>query len=129
MTVHTSFHKPIAADATAQIFTEARTHNGFIDKPVPEELLRRAVELAELAPTSANQSPMRIVFVRSKEAKQRLAPTLSPGNLREDARRAGGRDRRLRPQVLRASAVPLSARRRQESGSPATPNSPPAARP
>jgi len=81
MTVHVADHRPLAADALAQIFTEARTHNGFIDKPVPEELLRRAVDLAKFAPTSANQSPLRIVFVRSKEAKQRLAPTLSAGNL------------------------------------------------
>ena len=81
MTIHVSDHKPLAADALAQLFTEARTHNGFIDKPVPEELLRRAVDIAKFAPTSANQSPLRIVFARSKEAKQRLAPTLSPGNL------------------------------------------------
>jgi 3-hydroxypropanoate dehydrogenase len=81
MTVHVPHHKLLAADAVAQIFTDARTHNGFTDKPVSEELLRRAVELAEIAPTSVNQSPMRIVFARSKEAKQRLAPALIPGNL------------------------------------------------
>lgn len=81
MTVHVPDHKHLAADAVAQLFTEARTHNGFIDKPVAEELLHRAVDLAKMAPTSANQSPMRIVFLRSKEAKDRLAPALSPGNL------------------------------------------------
>ncbi len=81
MTVHVPDHKQLAADALAQIFTEARTHNGFIDKPVPEELLHRAVDLAKMAPTAVNQSPLRIVFARSKEAKQRLAPTLAPGNL------------------------------------------------
>ncbi len=81
MTIHVPDHKQLAADALAQIFTEARTHNAFIDKPVPDELLHRAVDLMKMAPTSANQSPLRIVFARSKEAKERLAPTLSPGNL------------------------------------------------
>jgi 3-hydroxypropanoate dehydrogenase len=81
MTIHVPHHKLLAEDAVAQIFTDARTHNGFTDKPVSEELLRRAVDLAEIAPTSVNQSPMRIVFARSKEAKQRLAPALMPGNL------------------------------------------------
>ncbi len=81
MTVHVPDHKQLAADALAQIFTEARTHNAFIDKPVSDELLRRAVDLAKIGPTSVNQSPLRIVFARSTEAKQRLAPTLSPGNL------------------------------------------------
>ncbi len=81
MTIHVPHHKLLAEDAIAQIFTDARTHNGFTDKPVSDELLRRAVELAEIAPTSVNQSPMRLVFARSKEAKQRLAPALMPGNL------------------------------------------------
>jgi 3-hydroxypropanoate dehydrogenase len=81
MTVHVPHHKLLAADAVAQIFTDARTHNGFTDKPVSEELLRRAVDLAEIAPTAVNQSPLRVVFARSKEAKQRLAPALMPGNL------------------------------------------------
>ena len=81
MTIHVPDHKHLAADALAQLFTEARTHNGFIDKRVPDELLRSAVDLIKMAPTSANQSPLRVVFARSKEAKQRLAPALSPGNL------------------------------------------------
>jgi len=81
MTVHVPHHKLLAADAIAQIFTDARTHNGFTDKPVSDELLHRAVELAKIAPTSANQSPLRLVFLRSMEAKQRLAPALMPGNL------------------------------------------------
>jgi 3-hydroxypropanoate dehydrogenase len=67
--------------ALATIFTEARSANGFLPEPVPEELLRRVVDLAELGPTSANASPMRLVFVASPEAKERLRPTLSPGNV------------------------------------------------
>jgi 3-hydroxypropanoate dehydrogenase len=84
MTVHQVVEHsraPISDAALAQIFTEARTHNGFLDKPVPEELLRRAVDIAKIGPTSANQSPLRVVFVKSPEAKARLKPTLSAGNL------------------------------------------------
>jgi 3-hydroxypropanoate dehydrogenase len=81
MTAHVAEPKHVSAEALAQLFTEARTHNAFLDKPVPEELLRKAIELAKMGPTSVNQSPLRLVFLRTKEAKQRLAPTLSPGNL------------------------------------------------
>ncbi|MDB5651233.1 MAG: malonic semialdehyde reductase [Hyphomicrobiales bacterium] len=63
------------------IFREARTHNGWLDKPVSETLLREAVDLMKMAPTSANNSPVRIVFIRSPEAKERLKATLSPGNV------------------------------------------------
>jgi 3-hydroxypropanoate dehydrogenase len=81
MTVHAPRHAPLSADALAQLFTDARTHNAFLDKPAPDALLREAVELTKWAPTSANQSPLRLLFLRSKEAKQRLAPALMPGNL------------------------------------------------
>jgi 3-hydroxypropanoate dehydrogenase len=73
--------KTIDAAALAQIFTEARTHNAYLDRPVPDALLREAVEIAKMGPTSANQSPLRIVFLRSKEAKERLRPALMEGNL------------------------------------------------
>ena len=67
--------------ALDQIFSEARTHIAWLDRPVSDELLRQAVELAKMGPTSANCLPMRIVFVRSKEAKERLRPALAPGNV------------------------------------------------
>ncbi len=67
--------------ALALLFTKARTHNGWLDREVPDALLREAVDLAKWGPTSANCLPMRIVFVRSREAKARLAPSLQPGNL------------------------------------------------
>jgi 3-hydroxypropanoate dehydrogenase len=67
--------------ALNQIFREARTHIAWLDRPVSDELLRQAVELAKMGPTSANCLPMRIVFVRSKESKERLRPTLAPGNI------------------------------------------------
>ena len=81
MTIHVPDIKTIDAASVAQLFTEARTHNAFLDKPVPDELLKKAIELAKMGPTSANQSPLRVLFLRSAEAKERLRPALSPGNL------------------------------------------------
>ena len=81
MTVHVPDHKTIEAQSQAQLFTEARTHNVFRDKPVSDELLQKAIELAKMGPTSANQSPLRVLFLRSTAAKERLRPALAPGNL------------------------------------------------
>jgi len=81
MTIHVAEPKTIDSAALAQIFTEARTHNAFLNKPVSDELLQNAIELAKIGPTSANQSPMRVLFLRSHAAKERLRPALSPGNL------------------------------------------------
>ncbi|MGQ0675148.1 MAG: malonic semialdehyde reductase [Rhodospirillales bacterium] len=69
------------AKAMDLIFREAHTHNAWSDKPVPDAVLRRAYDLMKFAPTSANCSPARIVFVRSKAAKAKLGPALSEGNL------------------------------------------------
>jgi 3-hydroxypropanoate dehydrogenase len=63
-----------------QLFREARTHNTWQDRDVPDELLHRIVDLLKLGPTSANCSPARFVFVKSREAKERLKPHLSDGN-------------------------------------------------
>ena len=63
------------------LFRAARTQNGFVDKPVTDDQLRQIYELAKWGPTTQNSQPMRVVFVRSKEAKDKLAPALSPGNL------------------------------------------------
>ena len=81
MTIHIQNRQMIESASLAQLFTEARTHNAFLDKPVPDELLVKAVELARMGPTSANQSPLRVLFLRSPAAKERLRPALSPGNL------------------------------------------------
>jgi 3-hydroxypropanoate dehydrogenase len=67
--------------ALRTIFLEARTANGFLDYPVHRELLARAVELALLGPTSANGLPLRLVFVESAAAKEKLRPSLRAGNL------------------------------------------------
>jgi nitroreductase len=71
----------ISADALKQLFLDARTQNGFLDKPVTDEQLRELYDIAKMGATSMNTQPMRVLFLRSKEAKQRLAPALSPGNL------------------------------------------------
>ena len=63
-----------------QLFREARTHNAWQDRDVPDELLHQIVDLLKLGPTSANCSPARFVFVKSPEAKERLKPHLSEGN-------------------------------------------------
>ena len=64
-----------------QLFVAARTYNKWLDRPVDEALLRELYDLAKLAPTSANSQPMRLVFVRSAEAKERLKPALAPQNV------------------------------------------------
>jgi nitroreductase len=68
-------------EALEQILTQARTHNVWLPEPVSDELLVRIYDLMKWGPTSANSSPARIVFVKSKEAKEKLLPCLAPGNL------------------------------------------------
>lgn len=80
MNAHVPEPKIVDAAAIAQLFTQARTHNVFLDKPVSDDLLRQAVDLAKMGPTSANQSPMRILFLKSEAAKARLVPLMSEGN-------------------------------------------------
>lgn len=63
------------------VFLKARTHSYWLPKEVPDQILREAYDLARMGPTSANCQPMRIVFVKSKEAKERLKPALSEGNV------------------------------------------------
>jgi len=72
---------PISDEALAQIFLDARTYNGWLDKPVTDEQLRQVYDVMKWGPTSANGSPGRFVFVRSAEAKERLRPALSSGNV------------------------------------------------
>ncbi len=68
------------AAALDQLFRTARTQNAFLDKPVEDSKLQALYELAKWGPTAANGSPARFVFVKSPEAKARLAPALSEGN-------------------------------------------------
>jgi 3-hydroxypropanoate dehydrogenase len=63
-----------------QLFLEARSHNVWQPRDVPDNLLEELVDLMKMGPTSANSSPARIIFVRSAGAKERLKPFLSEGN-------------------------------------------------
>lgn len=71
---------PLSDAALSQLFTEARTRNGWTDRPVPEALLRRLYELTKFGPTALNMTPARFLFVTSPEAKARLVPLMAEGN-------------------------------------------------
>jgi nitroreductase len=62
------------------LFVTARTHNVWLDEPVPQAQLEQLYNLMKWAPTSANCSPARIVFVQSEAARAKLAACMSPGN-------------------------------------------------
>ena len=62
------------------LFREARSHNKWQDEQVSDETLRELYDLLKFGPTSANSSPARFIFIRTREGKQKLAPALSSGN-------------------------------------------------
>ncbi|MEV4431769.1 malonic semialdehyde reductase [Streptomyces sp. NPDC049555] len=72
----------LALDAAAQdlLFREAHTANTFTDEPVTDEQMQAVYDLIKLAPTAFNQSPLRVVLVRSAEARERLVPLMAEGN-------------------------------------------------
>lgn len=74
-------HIPIDEQALAQLFATARTHNAWQPREVSDAQLQAIYDAMKWAPTSANCSPARIVFVKSVDAKQKLAPALAEGNL------------------------------------------------
>ena len=71
----------IDAASLNQLFLGARTANGFTEKPVPLELLKEVYEITKFGATSMNTQPARYVFLTTPQAKARLAPALSPGNV------------------------------------------------
>ncbi len=72
-------HK-LSSEALAQLFTEARSYNGWLDREVTDEQLHAIWDLVKMAPTSANMQPARIVWVKSLEAKAQLAACVMEGN-------------------------------------------------
>ena len=70
----------LSDDALDLIFREARSMNGWLDKEVSDEQIHAIYELLKMGPTSANQQPGRFVWVKSEEAKKRLADCVSEGN-------------------------------------------------
>jgi 3-hydroxypropanoate dehydrogenase len=71
----------IDAAALDRLFLQARTQNGWLPTPVSDEQLRQIYAIMRMGPTSANSSPARLLFLRTPEAKARLLPALSPGNV------------------------------------------------
>src|SRR3954463_3399083 len=72
---------PISNDCIDTVFRHARTYNAWLPRPVTDEQIREIYDITKWGPTSANGSPGRFVFLRSKEAKERLRPALSGGNV------------------------------------------------
>lgn len=72
---------PLPNEVFDTLFLNARTHNGWLPQEVPESLLLRLYDTLRMGPTLANSTPARFVFVRSKEAKEKLKPHLSAGNV------------------------------------------------
>ncbi|MFC5718892.1 malonic semialdehyde reductase [Streptomyces gamaensis] len=72
----------LALDPAAQdlLFREARTANTFADEPVSDEQIQAIYDLVKYAPTAFNQSPLRVVLIRSEEARERLVPHMAEGN-------------------------------------------------
>ena len=66
--------------ALDQLFRTARTHNAWTDEPVSDDTLRELYDILKQGPTSANNSAGRFLFLRTREAKERLRPALSAGN-------------------------------------------------
>lgn len=73
--------KIITDEALDLLFREARTFSAWQDRDVSDALLQAVYELAKLGPTEANSNPMRVTFVKSKEAKAKLKPFLAAGNV------------------------------------------------
>ncbi len=73
---------PLPDPALDQLFRTARTHNAFSGE-VDDATLHRLYDLVRLGPTEANSCPARFVFVKSREAKDRLGPALSEGNYKK----------------------------------------------
>lgn len=75
-----SVNKALDDSALDQLFRTARSYNGYLDTPVPNDRLEAVWELLKYGPTSANCLPARIVWCVSDEAKQKLAPLSMPAN-------------------------------------------------
>lgn len=63
------------------LFRHARSHNGWLPRPVSDDQLRQVYDLMKWGPTASNSLPARVQFLRTPEARRRLEPCLSPGNV------------------------------------------------
>src|SRR5712671_3455388 len=73
--------RTLPEEALKQILTEARTHSAWLPEPVSDDLLAQIYDLMKWGPTSANCCPARIVFAKSKEAKEKLLSSMAEGNV------------------------------------------------
>ena len=73
--------EPLGDDALDLLFREARSHNGWTDRPVPDSVLRELYDIVRWGSTSMNCCPARFLFIRTDEGKQRLAKILMPTNV------------------------------------------------
>ncbi len=72
---------PLSQDALDTLFVKARTHSAWLNRPVSDDTLHQLYDLMKYGPTSANTCPARIVFVKSKEAKEKLLAFIAPPNV------------------------------------------------
>lgn len=72
---------PINEASLSILFRDARSHNGWLNEPINDDKLQAIAELAVSGPTSVNCQPMRLFFLKSDEAKQRLKPALQDSNV------------------------------------------------
>ena len=105
---------PLDDSALDLLFREARTHNKWTDQPVTDDELRAVFDLLKMGPTSANCSPARFLFLRTQEAKEKLRPALSAGNVDKTMAAPVTAIVALRPAFLRPPAEAVPARRRQK---------------
>ncbi|MBB4658111.1 malonic semialdehyde reductase [Parvularcula dongshanensis] len=77
----TDRHHPLPDAALDQLFREARTRYAWADRPVSDATIQALYDLMKWGPTSANAQPGRYLFLRTKEAKARLAPFVMEQNL------------------------------------------------
>ena len=74
------FDTPLDDAALARLYTDARTHGTWLDRPVSDAQLRQLYELTRWGPTAMNISPLRIRYIQSPEARARLLPLMAEGN-------------------------------------------------
>lgn len=74
---------PLHKEALAQLFTEARTYHSWKNQEVSDEQLQKIYDLMKWGPTALNALPIRILFIKGEEAKEKLYPALSPGNIEQ----------------------------------------------
>jgi 3-hydroxypropanoate dehydrogenase len=74
-------HHRLGNEACDTLFREARTYSVWLDRPVEDDLLYQLYDMMKWGPTSANCCPARILFLRTRSAKERLRPALQPANV------------------------------------------------